>query len=65
MTTAIPAESNLHLNADAIHPSYRCQQDRAKRFRHAAIIGTIDALYWGEAIESINNRDPPDVRNTE
>ena len=29
------------------------------------IIGALDALYGGEAIESINNRDPPDVRDTE
>lgn len=56
MTTVIPAQAHLHLRADAIYPFDA--RGVAKRFRHAAIIGALDALQRGEAMEFINDHDP-------
>jgi uncharacterized protein (DUF2249 family) len=56
MTTVTPAQAHLHLRADAIYPFDA--RGVAKRFRHAAIIGALDVLQKGEAMEFINDHDP-------
>jgi uncharacterized protein (DUF2249 family) len=51
MTTA-----HLHLSADAIYPFDA--RGIAKRFRHAAIFGALDALTPGETMRFVNDHDP-------
>ena len=45
-----------HLRSDAIYPFDA--RGIAKRFRHAAIFGALDALSAGEAMLFVNDNDP-------
>ncbi|MDA8153504.1 MAG: DUF2249 domain-containing protein [Acidithiobacillus sp.] len=56
MTTNIPPQPHMHLRADATYPFDA--RGVAKRFRHAAIFGALDALHSGEAMDFINDHDP-------
>ncbi len=47
---------HVHLNADAIYPFDA--RGIAKRFRHAAIFGALDALHAGETMRFVNDHDP-------
>jgi uncharacterized protein (DUF2249 family) len=47
---------HLHLSADAIYPFDA--RGVAKRFRHAAIFGALDALTPGETMRFVNDHDP-------
>ena len=47
---------HLHLNVDRIYPFDA--RGIAKRFRHAAIFGAIDALFPGEVMRFVNDHDP-------
>ncbi|MCC7115754.1 MAG: DUF2249 domain-containing protein [Burkholderiales bacterium] len=51
--TSLP---HVHLNADAIYPFDA--RGIAKRFRHAAIFGALDALHAGETMRFVNDHDP-------
>ena len=51
--TSLP---HVHLNADAIYPFDA--RGIAKRFRHAAIFGALDALHTGETMRFVNDHDP-------
>jgi uncharacterized protein (DUF2249 family) len=45
-----------HTNPDGIYPFDA--RGIAKRFRHAAIFGAIDALHAGEVMRFVNDHDP-------
>ena len=47
---------HLHLHTDAIYPFDA--RAIAKRFRHAAIFGALDALHPGETMRFVNDHDP-------
>jgi uncharacterized protein (DUF2249 family) len=47
---------HLHLSPDAIYPFDA--RGVAKRFRHAAIFGALDALTPGERMRFVNDHDP-------
>ena len=47
---------HLHHHADAIYPFDA--RAIAKRFRHAAIFGALDALHPGETMRFVNDHDP-------
>ena len=47
---------HLHLHADAIYTFDA--RGIAKRFRHAAIFGALDALTSGETMRFVNDHDP-------
>jgi uncharacterized protein (DUF2249 family) len=47
---------HLHLRPDAIYPFDA--RGIAKRFRHAAIFGALDALQPGETMRFVNDHDP-------
>lgn len=47
---------HLHLQADALYPFDA--RGIAKRFRHAAIFGALDALQAGETMRFVNDHDP-------
>jgi uncharacterized protein (DUF2249 family) len=47
---------HLHLSPDAIYPFDA--RGIAKRFRHAAIFGALDALNAGETMRFVNDHDP-------
>ena len=47
---------HLHLAPDAIYPFDA--RGIAKRFRHAAIFGALDALNPGETMRFMNDHDP-------
>ena len=47
---------HLHLLPDAIYPFDA--RGIAKRFRHAAIFGALDALNRGETMRFVNDHDP-------
>jgi uncharacterized protein (DUF2249 family) len=47
---------HLHLTSDAIYPFDA--RGIAKRFRHAAIFGALDALRPGETMRFVNDHDP-------
>jgi uncharacterized protein (DUF2249 family) len=47
---------HAHLSADAIYPFDA--RGVAKRFRHAAIFGALDALRPGETMRFVNDHDP-------
>lgn len=47
---------HLHLSPDAIYPFDA--RGVAKRFRHAAIFGALDALQPGEIMRFVNDHDP-------
>lgn len=48
--------AHLHVRADAIYPFDA--RAIAKRFRHAAIFGALDALNPGETMRFVNDHDP-------
>ena len=47
---------HLHLSPDQIYPFDA--RGIAKRFRHAAIFGALDALHSGETMRFVNDHDP-------
>lgn len=47
---------HLHLQQDRIYPFDA--RGIAKRFRHAAIFGALDALNQGERMRFVNDHDP-------
>lgn len=49
-------KAHLHLSPDAIYPFDA--RGIAKRFRHAAIFGALDALNGGETMRFVNDHDP-------
>jgi uncharacterized protein (DUF2249 family) len=50
------AAIHVHTNPDAIYPFDA--RGIAKRFRHAAIFGALDALTPGETMRFVNDHDP-------
>lgn len=48
--------AHLHLRQDEIYPFDA--RGIAKRFRHAAIFGALDALNSGERMRFVNDHDP-------
>ncbi len=50
------AQPHLHLSPGAIYPFDA--RGVAKRFRHAAIFGALDALRPGETMRFVNDHDP-------
>jgi uncharacterized protein (DUF2249 family) len=50
------AHAHLHLSPDAIYAFDA--RGIAKRFRHAAIFGALDALRAGETMRFVNDHDP-------
>lgn len=48
--------AHLHLSPDSIYPFDA--RGIAKRFRHAAIFGALDALQPGETMRFANDHDP-------
>lgn len=48
--------AHLHPSPDAIYPFDA--RGVAKRFRHAAIFGALDALQAGETMRFVNDHDP-------
>ena len=48
--------THVHLSPDAIYPFDA--RGIAKRFRHAAIFGALDALHRGETMRFVNDHDP-------
>lgn len=51
-----PANAHLHLSSDRIYPFDA--RGIAKRFRHAAIFGALDALSPGDTMRFVNDHDP-------
>ena len=59
MPTQMPIQAlqpHAHLSPDAIYPFDA--RGIAKRFRHAAIFGALDALNVGETMRFVNDHDP-------
>ncbi|HOW49340.1 MAG TPA: DUF2249 domain-containing protein [Rubrivivax sp.] len=50
------SQPHLHLSPDALYPFDA--RGIAKRFRHAAIFGALDALQPGETMRFCNDHDP-------
>ncbi|HSW24445.1 MAG TPA: DUF2249 domain-containing protein [Burkholderiaceae bacterium] len=50
------SQVHLHLSPSAIYPFDA--RGVAKRFRHAAIFGALDALQPGETMRFVNDHDP-------
>ncbi|MBK7060231.1 MAG: DUF2249 domain-containing protein [Rubrivivax sp.] len=50
------SQPHLHLSATALYPFDA--RGIAKRFRHAAIFGALDALQSGETMQFVNDHDP-------
>jgi uncharacterized protein (DUF2249 family) len=50
------AQPHTHQSPDAIYPFDA--RGIAKRFRHAAIFGALDALKAGETMRFVNDHDP-------
>jgi len=50
------SQAHAHLRPDAIYPFDA--RGVAKRFRHAAIFGALDALQPGETMRFVNDHDP-------
>lgn len=50
------SESPLHILSDQVYPFDA--RGVAKRFRHAAIFGALDALHPGETMRFANDHDP-------
>jgi len=48
--------AHLHLSPDQIYPFDA--RGIAKRFRHPAIFGALDALHAGETMRFVNDHDP-------
>jgi uncharacterized protein (DUF2249 family) len=56
MPGAANRDPHLHLLDDRIYPFDA--RGVAKRFRHAAIFGALDALTPGECMRFVNDHDP-------
>ena len=56
MNTPQNTQAHTHLSPDAIYPFDA--RGVAKRFRHAAIFGALDALQAGETMRFVNDHDP-------
>ena len=56
MNTPQNTQAHTHLSPDAIYPFNA--RGVAKRFRHAAIFGALDALHAGETMRFVNDHDP-------
>jgi len=52
----IMSHPHLHLQTDQLYPFDA--RGIAKRFRHAAIFGALDALHPGETMRFCNDHDP-------
>jgi len=52
----VSQQPHLHLSADQQYPFDA--RGIAKRFRHAAIFGALDALGSGETMKFVNDHDP-------
>ena len=52
--------AHLHLRDDRLYPFDA--RGIAKRFRHAAIFGALDALSPGETMRFVNDHDPRPLR---
>lgn len=52
----IAMTTHIHTSPDAIYPFDA--RGVAKRFRHAAIFGALDALNTGETMRFVNDHDP-------
>lgn len=52
----IAMSAHLHLQQDQVYPFDA--RGIAKRFRHAAIFGALDALTSGERMRFVNDHDP-------
>ncbi len=50
------AAGHMHLSPDSIYPFDA--RGIARRFRHAAIFGALDALQPGETMRFVNDHDP-------
>lgn len=50
------SDPHLHLRSDQLYPFDA--RGIAKRFRHAAIFGALDALHPGETMRFANDHDP-------
>ncbi len=50
------SQPHLHVTPEAIYPFDA--RGIAKRFRHAAIFGALDALHAGETMRFMNDHDP-------
>jgi uncharacterized protein (DUF2249 family) len=50
------SQPHIHLSPDQIYPFDA--RGIAKRFRHAAIFGALDALRPGETMRFVNDHDP-------
>ena len=50
------SQPHLHLRPDQLYPF--AARGIAKRFRHAAIFGALDALHPGETMRFANDHDP-------
>lgn len=50
------SQAHLHLLPEQIYPFDA--RGIAKRFRHAAIFGALDALHSGETMRFVNDHDP-------
>lgn len=55
------SQTHLHLLPEQIYPFDA--RGIAKRFRHAAIFGAIDALNSGETMRFVNDHDPLPLLN--
>jgi len=51
-----PTQIHVHTNPEATYPFDA--RGIAKRFRHAAIFGALDALRAGETMRFVNDHDP-------
>ena len=56
MPSSVNPSAHLHLREDRVYPFDA--RGIAKRFRHAAIFGALDALNPGECMRFVNDRDP-------
>lgn len=56
MSSAVHPAGHQHLREDRIYPFDA--RGIAKRFRHAAIFGALDALVPGESMRFVNDHDP-------
>jgi uncharacterized protein (DUF2249 family) len=52
----MPSGPHAHLSADQVYPFDA--RGIAKRFRHAAIFGALDALMPGDTMRFVNDHDP-------
>lgn len=60
-TGAKTMNTHIHLSPDALYPFDA--RGIAKRFRHAAIFGALDALNGGETMRFVNDHDPLPLLN--